>query len=217
MRIIKNTDSNFPKSFVNLKDTPDQVFLSKDWDFSRPSIAVVGARNMKPWVPQWLDQEFLPFIKKYDLAVISGGARGVDQAAHAVALRAGCPTLAFLPSGLSCVYPRTLTRFHQHPQFVMATEYLQETEMRKHHFYHRNRLIASLCSLIFVIQAEKKSGSMITARLAIENGATVLTLPGHVLEPEFSGNNQLLYDGALMIRNFADLETLYQSETFLPF
>lgn len=211
---IKNNHSDFPQNFQNLKDVPEQLFLSKPWDFARPSVAVVGARNMKAWVPHWLDQEFLPFVKKYELGVVSGGARGVDQAAHAVALRAGCPTLAFLPSGLECIYPKGLERFTHQPNFVMATEYSKDVEMKKHHFYHRNRLIASLCSLILVVQAEKKSGSMITAKLALESGATILTLPGHVLEPEFSGNNQLLYDGALMIRSFGDLETLYQSETF---
>ncbi len=203
---------DLPLCFSKLESSPNTLYLSHPWDFNRPSIAVVGARKMNPWVIQWLELEFLPVLKRIDLSVISGGARGVDQWAHRMAIRAGQKTLAFLPSGLNKVYPKQLGTLCQFPYFVMATEYDSDIEMRKFHFHARNRLIAASSPLLFVVQAHKKSGSMMTARIALDIGCTVLTLPGHVMDPDFSGNNELLYDGAQLIRDGFDLEVLIRNE-----
>lgn len=173
-------------------------------------LAVVGARDMRPWMKEWFDNELLPVLKAFRVGVVSGGARGVDQYAHQMALRAEMPTVAVLPSGLEQIYPFQLKRFTMHKNFHLISEYAPSTEMRKHHFYRRNQIIAALTPLLLVVQAASKSGSMITAQQACAMGVNLATLPGSVCDPAFSGNNQLIFDGALVVRNRWDLSELIQ-------
>lgn len=204
---------NYPTQFLDLEDKPDQLYLSRPCDlvYAR-CLAVVGARKMAPWVSEWLEYEYFRLLQSFDISVISGGARGVDQVAHSLALRAGRATCVVLPSGLNKIYPKSLTGLANQANVTLLSEYEPDQEVRKHHFYYRNRLIAALSPILFVVQAEKKSGTMITAKYAIEMGRRVVCLPGPPLDPRFSGNNQLIYDGASLIRDHKDLEAIVYQE-----
>lgn len=177
-------------------------------------LSIVGARNMKPWVKEWMENEILPVLREFPVTVVSGGARGVDQWAHWLSLRAQRGTFVVLPSGLDHLYPTQLSELASREDVVFVSEYPPEQTMRKHHFYLRNRLIALWSPVLIVIQAREKSGSMMTARYAMDMGKTVITLPANPLDIDFAGNNQLLFDGAAMIRHKRDLVAILEQEYF---
>ncbi len=168
-------------------------------------ISVVGSRNLSYGLKQWMEHEILPTLKFLKIGVISGGARGVDQWAHFLALRAGQPTLVVLPSGLKNKYPQSIERLVKNPLVVFLSEYKADLEMKKYHFYDRNCLIAALSEQTLIVQAGEKSGTMMTAQAAVELGNNLLVVPGSPVDSGMAGNNQLLFDGAQMIRNRRDL------------
>ncbi len=196
----------FPEKLKRIQNPPKQLFYQGPLEsFNREYLAVVGAREALPWALEWMEHELTPVLKSLNIGVISGGARGVDQKAHWLAVRAQRPTLVVLPSGLAHKYPRDIKVFENNENVGFLSEYHDDEEMKKYYFYDRNRIIAALCRWILIIQADRKSGTMITAQYAIDYGVPLMALPGHPLDLSMSGNNQLLFDGAQMIRNQEDL------------
>jgi len=156
----------------------------------------------------WLDRELSSAVKSSKGYIISGGARGVDQKAHMISLRSGRPTVAFLPAGLACVYPRDFSGWIEpicRAGGAVVSQFSPFSEMRKQNFHHRNRLIAQLAQSVFVAEAARKSGSYLTARLAVDLGKGVGVLPS---SPNYVGNLgglDLLFSGAQLIREARDL------------
>lgn len=177
-----------------------------------PFITVIGAREARAWVYEWMENELASLIQSHNIGVVSGGARGIDQWAHALAIRKGGSTVVVLPSGLGKIYPKKIASWQSHPKVLFLSEYEHDCEMRKHFFYSRNRLIAGMTPLLLVVQAAEKSGTMMTAQKALDLGVTVATLPGSPVDAGFAGNNQLLHDGAQLVRNKMDLQFLIESE-----
>ncbi len=203
---IDKTDSLYPRGLFRLKSPPSSIYLEgKPSLLGENYVSIVGSRNLSYGLKQWMEHEILPTLQLLDVGVISGGARGVDQWAHFLALRAGQPTIVVLPSGLERKYPQSIERLVQNPMVVFLSEYETNLEMKKYHFYNRNRLIAALSEQTLIIQASEKSGTIITAQAAIELGNSLLVLPGNPGDATMAGNNQLLFDGAQMIRNRRDL------------
>lgn len=206
---IEPSSPFFPHRLRKLDRPPAEIYFEGDLDLlSKPYISIVGARDAEAWVEEWLDQEVAPILKKRNIGVVSGGARGVDQWSHWMCCRTQNSTIAVLPSGCGAKYPASLEKFGNKNNVGFLSEYPDGTKMRKYHFYQRNRLIAALSPLTLVVQASEKSGTMITARCAIDLNSVVATLPGHPVNSRFSGNNQLLFEGAQMVRGRADLQTL---------
>ena len=194
-----------PKS-LNIEGDPK--LLTKNY------LSIVGSRNLTHNLRQWMEHEVLPCLQLLNIGVISGGARGVDQWAHFLALRSGQATLVILPSGLGKKYPSSIEQLTKNPNVVFISEYPEDTEMKKYYFYRRNRLIAALSEQTLIIQASEKSGTMITARESVELGNDLLVLPGHPGDSSMTGNNQLLFDGAQMIRHKKDLCSILSHQTF---
>ena len=209
---IDKTDPLYPGKLFRLENPPSSIYLEgKPELLSANYISIVGSRNFNEGLRQWMEHEVLPTLKNLNLGVISGGARGVDQWAHFLALRAGQPTLVVLPSGLKRKYPQSIERMAKNPLVAFLSEYKADLEMKKYHFYNRNYLIAALNQQTLIIQASEKSGTMITARAAMELGNDLFVLPGNPMDSNMSGNNQLLFDGAQMVRNKRDLMTFLKN------
>lgn len=171
-------------------------------------LAVVGSRKMSTLSKDWINQELYALLKKYPLCVLSGGARGVDQAAHFCSLRSHRPTMVFLPSGLERVYPLELQEWKQeilHGGGCLISEYWPDVETRKHLFVQRNRLIAAMADAVLIVQGEKRSGTMLTAKWATDLGLEVGVVPGHPMDGAFSGNLELIRSGANPIVDHIDL------------
>ena len=208
-------EDSYPKPFLHFYDFPPILAyigsLPTESDFS---VTLVGSRKSAETTLNWMDF-FLPkVIKEQNLWIVSGGARGIDQKAHSIAIRLKTPTVCFLPSGLDHFYPSQLSHLKNGildngGAFVSC--FPPDFRMRKFCFHIRNRLMACVSSLVLVLQAEMRSGTMLTARKALDCGLPVGTLPGPPLSPLWSGNLQLLYDGAFLLRDSLDLSLLVEN------
>lgn len=182
---------------------------------SSPSLAVVGSREPSSESLRWMETELATFCRTSKAVIVSGGARGIDQKAHAVALRAGSPTIMFLPSGLEVPYPADISRWFNavfDGGGAVVSEYPAAARMRKEHFHQRNRLIAAAARAVLIIEARERSGTLITAARAAEIGRPLWTLPGHPGDVRFAGNLGLLKEQATMICQSEDLLGFWSSE-----
>lgn len=203
----------YPKDFQTLEKPP--LFLSMQGDLSclnLDKISVVGSRYPTSAVLEWMDMHLDSIVKDN---IVSGAARGIDQKAHSISLKNHKPTIAFLPSGLGRIYPKEFTRWKDRIMDcggLIISEYAHDQAIHSHHFHERNRMIAKLGLFLLVCEARRKSGSTMTARLAIENSKTVCVLPGFPTSKNSQGCLDLLFQGALPIRDSDDLKVLIEAE-----
>lgn len=172
------------------------------------NLSVVGAREPLAGSIDWMESELGLLLERAPLIVASGGARGVDQKVHQLCLRYQRPTLVFLPSGLEQIYPASLKEWER-PIVECGGSLISELHprapMRKWHFEKRNRLIASIAKKLLVIECREKSGTWLTARLALEAGCEIGALPGSAFEPKQKGNVKLISQGATLVADAYDL------------
>ena len=198
----------FPPLFLVLRGSPIWLGL--------PALSVVGSREPSRLSLEWMDEHLSQFCRKQKSFIVSGGARGVDQKAHAIALRAGLPTLAFLPSGLDAVYPQN---FNDYIGPILSgggailSEYENSCEMKKYYFAQRNRMIAGLGRATLVVEARRRSGTYLTARQTVEQSKPLWVMPGHPQDSGFLGSLDLLSEGATLIRDALDMNMLFASES----
>ena len=206
----------YPFSFLQLNEVPFLLHLegSPIW-LGLPGLSVVGSREPSDESLQWLEENLAPFIEKTPSFTVSGGARGVDQRVHRISLRKNIPTVAFLPAGLNQLYPETLYEIRDlilYTGGALVSEFDPDQRMAKHHFAQRNRLIAAMGELTLVIEAKRRSGTLLTAKAAIEQGRPLLVLPTHPLDRLGQGGLDLICEGATPIRDEADLTLFFRSE-----
>lgn len=214
-------DPLYPPSFSGMPGAP--VFLSfkghPAWLWGA-SIAVVGSREITQRSELWMEDSFVEFLRHEKPVVVSGGARGVDQMAHRLAIRNNCSTVAILPSGLGQIYPKNFDEWQKaivEGGGCLLSEYPFEERMQKHFFHDRNRLIAGLGAVTLLVEARRRSGSLITAHKSLQFGKSVLVVPGHPCDNSHLGNLDLLSDGATPIRDAEDLRMYFRSElSMLP-
>lgn len=206
----------YPPYLLQISDPP--VFLnyrgSPAW-LKHQCLSVVGSREPSQIGVSWLEEHLRTFLKTVPRVIVSGAARGIDQAAHSVALRSGRPTIAFLPSGLDNYYPNDFKYWM--PEIIetggaVISEYLPDEAMRSRHFHRRNRLIVGLSQLLLVVEAKRRSGSRMSAGLALNFGRDVAVVPGSPLDPQYGGNLDMLYEGAFLVRDATDLKFLVTNE-----
>lgn len=206
----------FPSQCYWMAEPPLTLsFLGSPAWLNERTLSVVGSREPSFESVQWMEKEFAPFCEKEKPCVVSGGARGVDQKSHSTALRKDAATVVVLPSGLGAMYPESLKEWissvvDQGGCFL--SEYAHEQRMHKHLFHHRNRLIAALGKATLLVEARKRSGTLITAQQAIQLGRAVWIVPGHPLDPHFAGSLDLLVEGAQLVRDAQDLSMFFNSE-----
>lgn len=218
VRILNILDPRYPALLSEVYDPPAVLFLRGDTRLlQRPSLSVVGAREVLPWVRKWLTTELSLFHKDYPSVVgVSGGARGVDICSHHTAVASGAGTIVVLPSGVLRPYPKQVASLKAtagKSKLLWVSEYHPLQEIRKHHFYKRNRIITGLSPHLFVAQAAQKSGSMMTARLALENNRGIYCLPMTPYDQQGAGNLKLLQEGAGLIRHSRDLGDILSGTT----
>jgi DNA processing protein len=199
----------YPKAFYPLKDPPViWTYMGEPAWRGRRCLAVVGSRRPTVDTLEWLDLHLTALCRHSDWVILSGGARGVDQRAHLVALRTLRPTIAILPSGLSFPYPRDLLRWRQ---LIMdqggcfVSQFSPAETIRRYHFILRNQLIVALACGVFVVEANRKSGSRMTAQFATDQGRDLATLAVSPMAYQGLGSLDLIHDGAQMLRDERDL------------
>lgn len=165
-----------------------------------PRVAVIGTRAPTPY-GDGQARRFATALARAGVVVVSGLARGIDSAAHEAALEAGGATIAVLGNGVDNPWPGGPLAERMALEGLLLSEYAPGTAPRRHHFPERNRLISGLCSAVVVIEAAAASGSLITARWAIDQGRSVHALPGRVDHPMARGCHRLLREGAWLVED----------------
>lgn len=194
----------YPRSLLQLERPPLFLLLRGDLSvLGVRGLSVVGARRFSEDSARWMRAELKPFLKKWQVATISGGAYGVDQEAHRLGLYHGGGTLVVLPSGLSAIYPKNLSL--QGPNVLLMSEWLPWEVVRPYYFKYRNRIIAALSRGLVVIEAAEKSGTMLTAQWAADLGRDIAVVPGTPMMSSYGGSLRLIQEGAHLIRDQEDL------------
>ena len=205
--IVTMADADYPEPLRHIHDGPLVLYVRGDRSLlGREQIGIVGSRNA---TRAGLEHArcFAAALGQKGLLVTSGLALGVDGAAHAGALDAGFPTVAVIGNGVDKPYPyrhRTLSE-RIAGEGVIVSEYPPGTSAKAGHFPRRNRIISGLSRGILVVEAGLKSGSLITARLALEQGREVFAIPGSVHNPLARGCHHLIRQGAKLVETVDDI------------
>jgi DNA processing protein len=199
------TEKDYPSPLAAIVPPPPLLYVKGDARLlGRPTIAIVGARQCSAAGGK-LARHFATEIGRAGYVIASGLARGIDSMAHAGALETG--TVAALAGGLDVVYPPE----HDNLQRMIGERGCLVTEMpfgfvpRGKDFPRRNRIVSGLSLGVLIVEAARRSGSLVTARLAAEQGREVFAVPGHPLDPRAEGTNKLLKSGATLVTEPEDL------------
>jgi DNA processing protein len=196
-RIISYEDQAYPNLLKQIFDPPFVLYvLGRIEVLNEPAVGIVGSRHPTPYGRQAAHSLARELAGRH-LAVASGLAEGIDSCAHAGALESG-RTIAVLGTGLDVVYPRQNRGLAKKiaASGCLVTEFPLAARPRAHHFPQRNRLISGLCLAVIVVEASLKSGSLITARLALEQNREVMAVPGNITSELSRGTNELIQAGA---------------------
>ena len=207
--LLTLADSAYPQALLATIDPPPALFaIGRVELLNRPSIAIVGSRNATRQGSENA-QLFARALAQAGVTVASGLALGIDAAAHRGALAADsdASTIAVVGTGVDVTYPasnRTLTT-EVRKRGVVISEFTLRTPALAHNFPRRNRIIAGMTRGTLVVEAALRSGSLITARLAAENGREVFAVPGSIHSPLAKGCHRLIRDGAKLVESAQDV------------
>ncbi len=210
---IEPGSRSWPTELDHVEEPPSELWLLGRTQVlaRRPRVAVVGTRSPSPYGEAQAER-FAAALASAGVVIVSGLARGIDQAAHRGALAVEGDTLAVLGSGVDRPWPADPTAVEVAARGLMLSEYAPGQPPRPHHFPLRNRLISGLCVGVLVVEAAWASGSLITARWAADQGKAVFALPGRVDHPMARGTLRLLREGATAVGSPEELaEDLFGS------
>lgn len=208
-RLLTPAQALYPERLLAiLHDPPPVLFTQGDARLlQRPMVAMVGSRQPLPGYRQ-LAQDWAAELAQASLVILSGLAQGIDGAAHRGALAGQGATVAILGSGVERIYPLAHTELARNivaSGGLVVSEFSPDTPPSPGQFPRRNRLVAALADVVLVVEATRKSGSLITARLAAEYGKEVMAVPGHPNHSGSAGTNELIATGAGLAASAADV------------
>ena len=205
--VIGISEAAYPPLLRHILDPPPVLYTSGDNSLLiSQSLAIVGSRNPTP-IGREIAQRIARQLSARGTVVVSGLATGIDGAAHCGALEARGSTIAVCATGLDVVYPRChaglASRIYRNG--LLISEFPPGTGVRRYHFPYRNRLISGLTQGTLIVEAASRSGSLITARLAGEQGREVFAVPGSIYSPLSHGPHRLIKDGARLVESISDI------------
>jgi len=205
-QIVTMTDPQYPALLREIPDPPLFLYCYGTLDGQAACLAVVGSRKATSYGLA-TTRKLCAEVASYGVTIVSGMARGIDSAAHEGALSGGGKTIAVLGSGLEQIYPPENRKlFHQIAENGAAiSEFSLAKEPLPHHFPKRNRIIAGMSLGTVIVEAARKSGSLITARLAADQGREVFAVPGSIESHKSAGTHALIKQGAKLVENAGDI------------
>lgn len=208
MKIIKEDDEIYPKKLKQIYDRPTKLYVEGNLEIlNSRSIAIIGARNCSRYGAN-IAYKFGYELAKRGITVISGLARGIDAYSHWGAVKAKGKTIAVLGSGLNNIYPKEniiLVKEIIKNGGAIITEYEQNATPEKMHFPARNRIISALSDGILVVEARKRSGTLITVDFGIEHGKDIFCIPGNINSDYSYTTNELIKQGAIPVTRIEDI------------
>lgn len=208
-QIIKKLES-LPRRILEIPDKPKELYIEGQYpDENLKFLAIVGSRKYTSYGKD-VCEKIIRELRDYPIVVVSGLALGIDSIAHEEAIKNNITTIAVPGSGLSekVLYPRTnfnLSRKILRSNGCLVSEFKPDFKATNWSFPQRNRIMAGLCDAVLVIEAEEKSGTLITARLAMEYNRDVLVVPGQIFSKNSTGTNKLIKDGAHPVTCVSDI------------
>lgn len=201
--------TDFPEYLRNIPSPPKELYVLGDLSSLKehPVLSIVGSRKVTAYGKSTTRQLALESARAGAI-IISGLALGVDSISHEAALEAKGTTIAVLPCGLDQIYPR---QHHQLAQKIIGrggaliSEYPEGTPPLRQHFIARNRLVSGLADAVLITEAAERSGTLHTANFALEQGKTVMAVPGNINSPYSIGTNNLIKSGALAVTKTDDI------------
>jgi DNA processing protein len=200
----------YAEAFARIQPEVERLFvLSDNIDglMARPRVAIVGSRKVTPY-GKAVTAQFAGELARQGIVIVSGLAYGVDAVAHRAALEAGGLTIAVLPSPVTDIYPavhRNLAQQIVESGGAVLSEYPEGTPAFKWNFIERNRIVSGMSNALLITEATENSGTMHTARFALEQGVEVLAVPGNITSPTSAGTNNLIKTGATPVTNPDDV------------
>lgn len=209
-------DGSYPYLLREIADPPITLYVKGDWQacFDAPCIAVVGSRRCSTYgenASEMLSRD----LAERGICIISGLARGIDSAAHRGAIRAKGKTIAVLGTGIDNVYPKENAKLVDEileNGGAIVSQFPLETPPLKDNFPYRNRIISGLSLGVLIVEASERSGSLITARLAMEQNREVFAVPGNITSKNSFGTNYLIKSGAKLVQQWQDVVAELPSE-----
>lgn len=214
--ILVLDDGSYPPQLREIADPPITLYVRGDWQacFDQPCVAVIGSRNCSTYGKNSAEMLSRDLASR-GICIISGLARGIDTSAHLGAIRGGGRTVAVIGTGLDSIYPKENEKIVDEilanggavvSQFPLGTPPIKEN------FPYRNRIISGLSLGVLIVEASERSGSLITARLAAEQGRDVLAVPGNITSSKSYGTNYLIKAGAKLVQQWQDVVAELPSE-----
>lgn len=205
--IMTILDKNYPTYLKHIYNPPLVLFTKGDTSLlHRPALAIVGTRKANSYAQQVI-KKLIPSLIEKKIVIVSGLATGVDTMAHQTTIDDGGKTIAVIGGGFFQLYPRNNIPLAHHlmEKHLIISEFPPYTRPQKWHFPHRNRIISGLSKGTVVVQAERRSGSLITADLALQEGREVFAVPGRLHDTLSEGTNHLIQQGAKLIMGSEDI------------
>jgi DNA processing protein len=202
-------DGSYPSLLREIADPPITLYVKGDWQacFEAPCVAVIGSRKCSTYGENAAAMMSRDLAQR-GLCIVSGLARGIDAAAHRGAIKAGGRTIAVLGTGIDSVYPKENTKLVEEilaSGGAVVTQFPLGTPPLKDNFPYRNRIISGLSLGVLIVEASERSGSLITARLAMEQNREVMAVPGNITSRNSFGTNYLIKSGAKLVQQWQDV------------
>ncbi|MGC9046829.1 MAG: DNA-processing protein DprA [Minisyncoccia bacterium] len=221
IKSINKNNENFPQLLKTISDCPNTIYFLGNLPNNKiPLIAIVGTRKAS-YQGKIIAKKLAQELSTAGFIIVSGLALGIDKTAHEGALLGPNPTIAVLANGLDKIYPSSHTNLAMeilNKNGCIISEYPEKTPPLPHQFLARNRIISGLSIATIVVEAPIHSGSLVTAKYALDQGREVFVVPGSILEANYAGSNLLLRFGARIITQsqdvIEDLQNILQNYNF---
>ncbi|MBX3287766.1 MAG: DNA-processing protein DprA [Acidobacteria bacterium] len=207
--ILVLDDGSYPTYLREIADPPITLYVRGEWQacFDQPCVAVIGSRMCSTYGKNAAEMLARDLASR-GICVVSGLARGIDTAAHRGAMSGGGRTVAVLGTGLDSIYPKENEKLVEEiiaSGGAVVTQFPLGTPPLKDNFPYRNRIISGLSLGVLIVEASERSGSLITARLAAEQGREVMAVPGNITSGKSYGTNYLIKAGAKLVQQWQDV------------
>ena len=204
-------DGSYPFLLREIADPPITLYVKGDWQacFDAPCIGVIGSRKCSTYGEN-ASESLARDLAENGVCIVSGFARGIDTAAHRGAIRGKGKTIAVLGTGIDQIYPKENKKLVEEileSGGAIVSQFPLETPPLKENFPYRNRIISGLSYGVLLVEASERSGSLITARLAMEQNREVLAVPGNITSKNSFGTNYLIKSGAKLVQQWQDVVT----------
>ncbi|OFW63198.1 MAG: DNA protecting protein DprA [Actinobacteria bacterium RBG_19FT_COMBO_36_27] len=213
-QVVNVDDEKYPSLLKQIKDAPKNIYYKGNFkeDIFSNCLAVVGSRKISSY-GKWVTQKFVTELVSLGITIVSGFMYGVDATAHFAAVKAKGKTIAVMPCGIDLIHPSILGHLYQdilNSNGLIISEYEGKFKPCLWTYPRRNRIIAGLCQAVLVVEAQERSGSLITARYAKKYNRKTFCIPGQINSVNSKGIINLIKEGSTIVGEVSDILDFYQ-------